>query len=118
MYYYTESPVVDSIGFVANGSTIYESNSTIFYDSYLPYRFGKDTVITPSRRGSYFMTFSLYPHEAQPSGYMNLSNSKDNYLRYSSSYISMSNLVTVTVSAQVINFLYLSKGAVSLRFST
>lgn len=118
MYYYTESPVVDLIGFVANGSTIYESNSTIFYDSYLPYRFGKDTVITPSRRGSYFMTFSLYPHEAQPSGYMNLSNSKDNYLRYSSSYISMSNLVTVTVSAQVINFLYLSKGAVSLRFST
>jgi hypothetical protein len=118
MYYYTEAPAVDTIGFVANGSTIYESNSTTFYDSYLPYRFGKDTVITPSRQGSYLMTFALYPHEDQPSGYMNLSNSKDNYLTYSSSYISMNTTVTMNISARVINFLYLSKGAVSMRFAT
>lgn len=118
MYYYTEAPPVDTIGFVANGSTIYDSKSTIFYDSYLPYRFGKDTVITPSRQGSYLMTFALYPHKDQPSGYMNLSNSKDNYLTYSSSYIDMNNVVIMNISAQAINFLYLSKGSVSMRFST
>lgn len=118
MYYYTETPAVDTIGFVANGSTIYESNSTTFYDSYLPYRFGKDMVITPSRQGSYLMTFALYPYNDQPSGYMNLSNSKDNYLTYSSSYISMENTVTMNISARVINFLYLSKGSVSMRFAT
>lgn len=118
MYYYTETPVINSIGFVANGSTIYDSNSPVFYDSYIPYRYGKDTVITPSRTGSYLMTFSLYPHKDQPSGYMNLSNSKDNYLIYSSNYISMDNPVKMTISAKVINFLYLSKGAISMRFST
>ncbi len=118
MYYYTESPVVDTIGLVSNGSTIYESNSTSFYDSYIPYRFGKDSVITPSRQGSYLLTFALYPHEDQPSGYMNLSNSKDNYLVYSSSYISPTQNAQMNISARVINFLYLSKGQISLRFGT
>jgi hypothetical protein len=118
MYYYTEMPAVDAIGFVANGSTIYASNPTTFYDSYIPYRYGKNTIITPSRQGSYFMTFGLYPHKDQPSGYMNLSNSKDNYMTYSSSFINMTNLVTMNVSAQAINFLYLSKGSVSMRFAT
>jgi hypothetical protein len=118
MYYYTETPAVNAIGFIANGSTVYDSKSTTFYDSYIPYRYGKNTVITPSRQGSYLMTFGLYPHEDQPSGYMNLSNSKDNYMTYSSSYISMTNLVTMNISAQAINFLYLSKGSVSMRFAT
>ncbi len=117
-YYYTETPAVDSIGFASNGSSIYDSSSPTFYDSYLPYRFGKNSVVTPSRTGSYLMTFSLHPHEEQPSGYMNLSNSKDNYVTYSSDYIGMGNTVKLTVSAQVINFLYLSKGSVSMRFAT
>jgi hypothetical protein len=117
-YYYTESPAVDTIAFVCNGSTIYDSNSTTFYDSYLPYRYGKDTVITPSSAGSYLMTFSLYPHKEQPSGYMNLSNSKDNYLVYSSSYIGPDTLVNMYISAKVINFLYLTNGSLTLRFAT
>jgi hypothetical protein len=118
MYYYTEDPVVNSIGFVANGSTIYDSNSGKFYDSYIPFRYGKNEVITPPRTGSYLMTFSLYPHKDQPSGYMNLSNSKENYLTYSSSYISNENPVRMIISARVINFLYLSKNSISMRFST
>jgi hypothetical protein len=118
LYYYKESPVVDMVGLVANGSTLYESSSTKFYDSYLPYRFGKNTVITPHTQGSYLMTFGLYPHKDQHSGYINLSNSKENYLTYSSSYIDPSHQVTLTISAKVINFLYLNKGSVSMRFST
>jgi hypothetical protein len=118
MYYYKEEPAVNVIGFVANGSTIFESNPVAFYDSYIPYRFGKDTVITPSRQGSFLMTFSLYPHKDQPSGYMNLSNSQDNYMTYNSTYIGMDTPVMMTISARVINFLYLSKGSVSMRFAT
>lgn len=118
MYYYTEDPVINSIGFVANGSVIYDSISGTFYDSYIPYRYGKNEVITPSRTGSYLMTFSLYPHKDQPSGYMNLSNSKENYLTYASSYISNDTPVRMTISARVINFLYLSKGSISMRFAT
>ncbi len=118
IYYYTETPTVDSIGFIANGSTIYDSTSSIFYDSYIPWRYGKNEVITPKDTGSYLMTFSLYPHHDQPSGYMNLSNSKDNYLVYSSSYIGMATPVRMTISAKVINFIYLIKGSVSMRFAT
>lgn len=118
LYYYTETPVVDSIGLVANGSTLYESSSTKFYDSYLPYRYGKNTVITPYTQGNYLMTFGLYPNKEQHSGYINLSNSKENYLTYSSSYIDSSHPANLTISAKVINFLYLSKGSVSMRFST
>lgn len=118
MYYYTERPAVDSIGFVSNGSTIYDSNSGTFYDSYIPWRYGKNEVITPQGTGSYLMTFSLYPHHDQPSGYMNLSNSKDNYLVYNSSYIGMDTPVRMTISAKVINFIYLVKGSVSMRFAS
>lgn len=118
IYYYTETPVVDSIGFISNGSTIYDSNSGTFYDSYIPWRYGKNEVMTPQGTGSYLMTFSLYPHHEQPSGYMNLSNSKENYLAYSSSYISMANPVRMIISAKVINFIYLVKGSISMRFAT
>ncbi len=118
MYYYTETPAVDSIGLTSNGSSIYDSNSGTFYDSYIPWRYGKNEVITPQGTGSYLMTFSLYPHHDQPSGYMNLSNSKDNYLVYNSSYISMATPVRMTISAKVINFIYLVKGSVSMRFAT
>ncbi len=116
-YYYTEEPVINYIALSSNGSSIYENNPTKFYDSYLPYRYGKNVVITPNT-GNYLMTFSLYPHEEQTSGYMNLSNFKDNYLLYSSNYINMNNPVKLHVSAQVINFLYLSKNIASLRFAT
>lgn len=118
MYYYTESPAIDQLGFVSNGSTIYELNSTKFYDSYLPYRFGKNNLMTPSSSGSYIIMFGLYPHEEQPSGYLNLSNSKDNYLSYHSDYIDMQHNVQLMISAKVINFLYLSRGSISMRFAT
>lgn len=118
VYYYTETPVVNSLGLIANGSTIYESASPKFYDSYIPYRFGKDTIITPSKQGSYIMTFSLYPHKDQPSGYINLSNSKENYLVYDSDYIGNDTPVILNISSQVINILYMSKGGLNMRFAT
>jgi hypothetical protein len=117
-YYYSELPTVDVIGLISEGSTIYDNQSTLFYDSYLPFRFGRDTVMTPIVSGSYLMTFNLYPDKDQPSGYINFSNARENYLTYSSSYISKTTPCNLHISAKTINFIYLSKGSFSVRFTT
>lgn len=118
VYYYKTTPAVDSVALVSNGSTIYDSNPGIFYNSYIPLRFGGEKIMTPSDEGSYLMTFSIYPGEAQPSGYLNFSQSRDQYLGYSSSYIDTTHTATVVVCATCINFLMMTNGSLSLRYST
>ena len=118
VYYYKTTPAVDSVALVSNGSTIYDSNPGIFYNSYIPLRFGGEKIMTPSDEGSYLMTFSIYPGEAQPSGYLNFSQSRDQYLGYNSSYINTNRTVTLVVCATCINFLIMSRGSLSLRYST
>jgi hypothetical protein len=117
-YYYTETPCVDYLSITASGSGIYDSNSVRFYDSYLPYRFGDNSISTPSREGNYLITFNLYPEQRQPSGYLNLSNSRENYLSYGSSMIDSSNVCRLHISDKCINFLYLSNGSSTIRFSS
>ena len=117
-YYYTETPVVDELGIICSGNNIYDNISSKFYDSYLPYRYGKNMLMTPNTSGSYIITFNLYPDNDQPSGYLNLSNSRENYLSYTSSYISGDNPCKLYISTKTINFLYLSEGSMTVRFST
>ena len=118
MYYYSSSPAVDSISIISNGSTIYDANPGIFYNAYIPLRFGGDRVLTPDDEGSYLMTFSIYPGEAQPSGYLNFSQSRDQYIAYTSSYINNNNQVTMSVSATCINMLIMNNGSLTLRYAT
>lgn len=118
VYYYASYPAVDSISLVSNGSTIYDSHSSSFYNSYIPLRYGGDRITTPDDNGSYLMTFSLFPGEAQPSGYLNFSQSRDQYINYSSSYIDADHPVNMAVCATCINFLILSDGSLSLRYAT
>ena len=117
VYYYKTTPAVDSVTLSSNGSTIYDSNPGIFYNSYLPLRFGGEKIMTPSDEGAYLMTFSLYPGEPQPSGYLNFSQSREQYLGYSSSYIGSKTTVSLVVCATCINFLIMSDGSLSLRYS-
>ena len=117
-YYYSESRVIDALGLTSNGVSIYDSFSPTFYDSYIPYRYGENSVITPTNSGSYLITFNLYPNKEQPSGYLNLSNTRETYLQYTSRYISMDNPVRLIISARTINFLLLEEGSISIRFAT
>ncbi|KAJ8576247.1 hypothetical protein ON010_g2964 [Phytophthora cinnamomi] len=86
-YYYATSPAVDTVAIVSDGNTIYDSNPGLFYNAYIPMRFGGDRVLTPNDEGTYLLTFSLFPGKAQPSGYLNFSQTRDQYIPYSSSYI-------------------------------
>lgn len=116
-YYYESTPAVDEISLVSNGSTIYDANSGTFYESYIPLRYGGERIMTPSDDGSFLMTFSISPGEAQPSGYLNFSQSRDQYINYSSSYAGVDNPVLMSVCATCINFLVTSNGSMSLRYT-
>jgi hypothetical protein len=118
VYYYESSPAVDSILLSSDGNTIYGPTPNIFYSSYLPLRFGGEKIITPSDDGSYLMTFSIYPGKAQPSGYLNFSQSREQYLEYSSSYIDPNHPAHLVASATCINFLIRLPGAMSIRYAT
>ena len=118
VYYYETTPAVDAIGVVSNGSAVYDTNPGVFYNSYIPLRFGGDKVMTPVDEGAFLMTFSIYPGESQPSGYLNFSQSRDQYLTYSSSYITTDTPVRMAVCATCINFLIMSQGSLSIRYST
>lgn len=118
VYYYKTSPAVDSVSIVSDGSTIYDANPGVFYNAYIPMRFGGERVMTPVDEGSYLLTFSLFPGKAQPSGYLNFSQTRDQYLGYNSSYISTDTPVVMSICASAINFLILSAGSLSLRYAT
>ena len=118
VYYYQTSPAVDAISVISNGSTIFDSNAGVFYNAYIPLRFGGEKIMTPSDEGAYLMTFSLFPGDSQPSGYLNFSQSREQYLGYSSSYIDTKHPVTAVICATCINFLIMSSGSLSLRYST
>jgi hypothetical protein len=74
--------------------------------------------MTPDEEDAYLMTFSIYPGDQQPSGYLNFSQSRDQYLAYSSSYIDSNHQVSMVICATCINFLVLMDGAISIRYAT
>ncbi len=118
VYYYDTNPAVDAVNLISDGSTIYDNNPGIFYNSYIPLRFGGEKIMTPADEGAYLMTFNLFPGESQPSGYLNFSQSREQYLGYSSSYIDTDHPVTMVVCATCINFLILSEGSLTMRYAT
>lgn len=117
-YYYTENNVIDSIGIISGETILYDNISPTFYDSYMPYRYGKTSILTPSHSGSYLVTFNLFPNKEQPSGYFNISNARETYLKYTSSYISSNNVVNLYISAKTINFIALEQGSAVIKFIT
>lgn len=117
-YYYAESNVLDSLSLISNGSTLYDAYTSKFYDSYIPFRYGKNTLITPHTTGSHFIPFNLFANKNQPSGYLNFSNARESFLNYESSFISTANPTYLNISAKTIQFVLLDKEGISVRFAT
>lgn len=115
--YYKEVPSIDTIKIQAHGVTIYREIEESFYNSYLPYRFGK-TSNTPDDRGWYMVNFNFYPGEHQPSGHINISRAREFYISYTSKLIGNNNPADLIILADAINFLLVSDGAACLHYST
>ena len=91
-----------------------------FFNSYIPYQFGGSDVTAPTDPGLYMYSFALHPGKYQPSGPFNTSRARELYLNYTSTFIGSDATRTATffVQAKAINFLLISEGSCSLRYST
>jgi hypothetical protein len=58
MIYYKESPVVNRLEVKADGITIFDDISALFYNSYIPYQYGLQTSI-PEDASTYMFSFNF-----------------------------------------------------------
>ncbi len=114
--YYDETPTVDTISIKMNTIEIWRKIPELFYNSYLPYRFGGSGMAIPEDRGTYFIPFNLYPYHHHPTGSVNSSVGRELYLHITSKIISSNFPVDLVISARVINFLLVSNGSLVLKY--
>lgn len=113
----TWSKTIDDMTIKAHGIELYNQFTSQFYNAYIPFTYG-DAISAPTDVGAMMVTFCLYPGAHQPSGHINVSRAREFYLSYNSSYFTSSVTGSAKVEAQCINFLLVSSGNASLRFST
>jgi len=85
------SPSVDTFTLTAHNIVLYSETAVSFFNSYIPYRYG-ELLSTPEDPGSFMINFNFYPGRFQPSGHINISRSRELYLRYTSSFINQNNM--------------------------
>lgn len=115
--WYTEENVIDSFILETHGVKLYQNNPVEFYNIYLPFRYGVIHVNSPPDIGAYMAVFNLYPGAYNPSGYINLSRSREFYFNYISSRINTIVTATLHVTAIAINFLLIAEGQCVLRYN-
>jgi hypothetical protein len=109
---------IQTLQLTAHGVSLFNKFPAEFFNSYIPYQYGGSNVNTPTDPGLYMISFSLYPGVYQPSGHFNASRARELYLDYTSSYIGSSTTATVFVNAQCINFILVTEGSATIRYST
>jgi hypothetical protein len=112
-----ESPSVDSLELQAHGVVLFKDTAAGFYNSYMPYRYGT-SINTPEDPGWFMMNFNFNPGDNDPSGHINVSQAREFYLSYTSSYIDKNHETEMIVLADALNFLLVKSGSAILRFST
>jgi hypothetical protein len=114
--YYEESDVVDTIELRSFDIPIRGPWVSDFYSKYIPYHYGPklNSINGP---GWYLLPFNLYPLSLNPSGYIDFTQSRQNYLYWTSTQINESNPVDLIIYSRSINFLILVGPTASLRYT-
>ena len=113
--FYEETPLFDNFNLSVNGSSIHGTDIPLFYNSYLPYISGKYT--TSNNKNIYFISYNLFPKKFNPSGYVNMTKSRDIYFNYSSKIIEINSPVKLYIHATCLNFLVYNNQTAMLNFS-
>ena len=115
-----EASHVTKLQLQAHSVDLFSEFPAQFFNSYIPYQFGGSAIKAPTDVGLYLYSFALHPGKYQPSGHFNVSRARELYLNYTSSFISSDadHTATFFVQAKAINFLLISEGSCSLRYST
>lgn len=114
--YYNEIPIVNNFAFDGNDSAVYGTQSTLFYDGYLPYISGNK--IMSNNNNIYYLPFNINSQDHQPSGYVNLSKIRELYIEYSSNVIEQYKPVKMYVYARALNFILISNNSATLKYMT
>jgi hypothetical protein len=113
---YEESEIVDSLELRAFDISIRGPWSSNFYSRYIPMHYGPH-MNSADGPGWYIIPFNLYPMNMNPSGYIDFTQSRENYLYWTSTSISESNPVDLITYSRSMNFLILVNNQASLRYT-
>lgn len=114
--YYQETPVVDSIELRAFDIPIKGAYPGAFYNQYIPFQYG-GKLATPTDIGIYILNFNLTPMNLNPSGHIDFTQTRENYLYWTGSTISEANPVDLVIYSRSLNFLILRNNQAILRYS-
>jgi hypothetical protein len=119
--YQTGTPTVDTLSLRANDIELYPAVTEQFYNRYM--HLWQNACCWPSPGGNdllgwYTMHFALNAGQYQPSGFINVSKTREFYLLYTSSYISVTHKVDLIALGTALGFLLVTNGSAVSRFST
>lgn len=111
-------PTISALKVYVSGVDLYQEEPSMFFQNYLTYNFGNDTINTVVDDGILMVNFSLFPWIYQPSGHFNVSRTNQFYVTVFSNYANTSgNLMTAKFIAKAINFLLIADGSCVLRYT-
>jgi len=114
----TLDPITQELKLTAHGIDLYPDLPASFFNAYLPQRYFAGTAtVAPRDTSAYLATFCLYPGQFNPSGYYNLSASRELYLSYRGDSISTKQPAELVVSMSALNFLVRKGDSVHLRYA-
>lgn len=114
--YYDELPIINTLEFIVNDSSTFGNNHYGFYDSYLPL-ISNNTIIS-NNNNIYYFPFNLNANKFQPSGYINLSISREIYLRYTSNLIELYHPVKLYIHSLALNILLITQNSMCNKYLT
>lgn len=116
-HWYDTAPMIRRFSIETHGVKLYQSFPVELYNQYIPYHYGQGYISSPIDPGAYMATLNFYPGVYQPSGYINLSRSRELYFIYQSDIISPTINGILQVVTICINFLLISEGTAALRYN-
>lgn len=100
------SSIVESLSVTAHGVEIFPQLPAVFYNAYMPIRYGGNSLVkSPTDSGAFMVNFCLYPGKFTPSGYYNLSAGRELYIEYELKDTYADVPTDMVVSASALNFL-------------
>jgi hypothetical protein len=111
--------LVDTLGVNIYDTYFYnKDNRREFYSQYLPYAYSNGYIYGDTLHNSIFITFANIPGIFQPSGFVNLSKTKEMYLEITSNAdVSIIKKARLNIQAAARNFLLIADGSCIVRFA-
>jgi hypothetical protein len=114
----TLDPIMDTLGLTVQGVNIYDPRPLSFYVSYLPMRYMlKSLTVTGADTSAAFLPLCLTAGQFQPSGYLNLSTTRETYVTYTAPDVTPLAPAELVISMSALNFIIRHGDAVRLRFA-